>query len=207
MDNKKYLKLWETLYILMICFRKDMGNIYCQSLINFFDSLKFLLPDGRIRYLYIKFMKENPLQLYICNCQKHVKWLVELNNYICSNLNINNINSYTEICKKYDPKKITKNIWGNSVWYFIHYIALNQSKIITRDIGISFKQMMFSLSFLLPCEKCRNHLRTHLQEFPLDDYLITNETLFEWTFILHNIVNKSLKKPIMEYNSARKLYL
>lgn len=220
MDDKNFTKLWDTLYILMRCFNVEMGHPACQSLVSFFKSLEFIIPYANLRYLLSEFMRTNPLDNYMCKCTKHVRWVVALNNYICQYLK-KNPDNFESVCKKYDPSKIDIKTWGNSVWYFIHFTALhlgqNETNIngkpfvretkLTPTVAYSYKQMMYALSFILPCKKCREHLRTHLSEFPIDNYLTTNEKLFEWTVILHNIVNKSLGKKEISLENARKLYV
>jgi hypothetical protein len=199
-------KLWETLFILVRCFRQDLGFAACESLKIFFESLKFILPSSEMRFLVMKFMASNPIEHSICSCLKHVKWTVALNNYVCQNTR-QRPETFEGVCQKYDPAKINKTIWGNSIWYFIHYTALHQPRNIPRDTAFAYKQMITSLSFLLPCKMCRDHLKEHLQDFPIDRYLDTNEKLFEWTVELHNRVNTSLYKPIMSLRDARKLYI
>jgi hypothetical protein len=112
--------------------------------------------------------------------------------------------NFDGVCKKYSPESITKKTWGNSVWYFIHFLAIRQADGTQR---VYYKRMMHSLAFLLPCEMCREHLQSHLRDVPIDGFMSSNERLFEWTVILHNVVNRSLGKPVMGVVEARKLYV
>ena len=204
--TKNFNKLWDALYVLMACFRKDLGEKACKSLETFFKSLTVLLPFYQMREMLKIFMEEYPIEKNICSCLKHVRWTVELHNFMCKHLNINRQDDFDQICKVYDVDKIDKTFWGNRVWFFIHYIALHQPKKIPDNVGYAFKKMMESLSYLLPCSICREHLKNHLLSFPIDSYLDTNESLFEWTVILHNKVNVSLKKKTMTVKDAKPLY-
>lgn len=205
MNDINFNKIWDTLYVLVSCFKpKTLQD--CQAMYTFFEALKFILPDPSMRYLLMNYMILNPIQIKPCSCSEHLKWVAELNNYMCRNMRKTPKDNYDIICKIYNPQNITKTKWGNSVWYFIHYTALNQPNILTNDIALAYKDMMYSLTVLLPCEMCRGHLKQHLQDFPIDNYLRTNESLFEWTFQLHNKVNISLNKPVMNYKDARMLY-
>ena len=200
MDNFK--KLWETLYILAICFKPD-NQLGINALIGFFHELPFVFPDPNISKLIKQFILLNPIEDNICKCKRHVRWLVDLNNYICLNLNTNNKDDYDTICKLYDIKTITKKKWGNSAWFFIHYISLRQD---TSEKIFHFKRFMYYLAFILPCDKCRNHLQSHMLDIPLDSYSSNSKDLFEWTFILHNTVNKSLGKKMISFEEAIHLY-
>ena len=206
MDDTNFNKIWDTLYVLVSCFKPKTFED-CQAMYTFFETLKFILPDPSMRYLLMNYMVYNPIQSKPCSCPEHIRWVAELNTYMCRNMRKTPKDNYDTICKIYNPQKITKTKWGNSVWYFIHYTALNQPNLLTRDIALSYKNMMNSLTVLLPCEMCRGHLKQHLQDFPIDNYLRTNESLFEWTFQLHNKVNISLNKPVMNYKDARMLYI
>lgn len=206
MDETNFRKIWDTLYVLVSCFNPKT-DIECQAMHSFFESLKFILPDPSMRYLLMTFISYNPLDLNGCSAKEHIKWVTSLNNYMCRNMRRSTRDTYDIICKLYDPRNITKKKWGNSVWYFIHYTALHQPNNLTQDIAFHYKHMMITLTYLLPCEICRGHLKQHLQDFPIDNYLRSGETLFEWTFQLHNKVNISLNKPVMTYKDARALYI
>ena len=206
MDDTNFDKIWDTLYVLVTCFKPSTYQD-CQAMYTFFEGLKFILPDSSMRYLLLNFMANTPLEIVPCNTHYRIAWVSALNQYMCRNMRKTPKLDFNEICKTYDPKKITKKRWGNSVWYFIHYTAINQPRNLTYNIAISFKHMMEALTVLLPCQMCRGHLKQHLQDFPIDNYLGTNESLFEWTFQLHNKVNISLKKPVMYYSAARELYV
>ena len=82
------------------------------------------------------------------------------------------------------------SVWGPSFWYVIHTSALYYN---TEDKA-GFKNFINSLVYTLPCKKCRLHLSENLTKLPLDDYLKDNEQMFLWTYLLHDMVNKQLKK-------------
>jgi len=198
-------KLWETLYIIAICFDPSTNKLGTNEMIGFFHELAFIFPDPYISILIKKFILSNPIEDNICKCKTHVKWLVNLNNYICTNLSIDHkTDDYNSVCKKYDIKNISKKKWGNSAWFFIHYIALRQK---TQTNIYHFNKMMYYLAFILPCEKCRNHLQSHLLNFPIDSDVTNGIDLFRWTFNLHNTVNQSLGKKILSFEEAIRIYI
>jgi hypothetical protein len=204
MDEKNFTKLWDSLYIITRCFKPSKQED-CIAFYNFFESFKFLLPNPKLRYLLMVYMDNVPITQ--CDRDFNVRWVIGLNNYMCRFTRTIIQDDYNTICKKYNPSKITKTQWGNSLWYLIHYIAIHQPTILTQEIAYSFKVMMECLTYLLPCDICKGHLKQHLQNFPIYNYLRTNESVFEWTFILHNKVNMSLNKPVLNYKDARDLYI
>jgi hypothetical protein len=97
-----------------------------------------------------------------------------------------------------------KSFWGPSTWCMIHTSAVGYK----REFILSYKQFIYSLPYLLPCEYCRNHLTHNLSVLPLtNNTLKSNRNLFVWTYFLHDLVNKQLHKPSSPpYNLVEKHY-
>ena len=92
--------------------------------------------------------------------------------------------------------RIPPSVWGPTFWLTIHITALAYPKAPTYGDKKAAKEFFESLQFLLPCPICREHLKAHLQKYPITVHLDRNSDLFKWTVILHNEVNKSINKPI-----------
>jgi len=105
---------------------------------------------------------------------------------------------------------MTPEIWGKHLWFSMHFIALAYPRNPSYDQRKNYKQFYENLWKVLPCKKCSVHYRQNLKELPLEDgnkdFLENNKTLFEWTVIMHNIVNKSLGKPQISLEDAEKMY-
>jgi len=102
-----------------------------------------------------------------------------------------------------------KNFWGPAAWRFIHSIAVTY----TPDKAEQFKVMMTTFTDLLPCEICQVNLKEKLKKFPIDQYLKSNETLFFWTYVLHDLVNQAInatnpkiKKVSPPYDQVKSFY-
>lgn len=206
--------VWETLYVIMGCFDVKLGHPACESLMYFFDSLSNTLPVEDQKIYLTNYLKDNPLTNFV-NCKNYnseediksrLKWVLNLKNGYNKSKEIKEHDNLDHIIIIYDPLTITKRFWGNRVWKFLHYHTFYQPSLINTERQYYIKMLMTSLSFLLPCVICRNHLKVHLHEFPISGYLYTNISLFKWSFILHNTVNKSLGKPVLKYEDAVKLY-
>lgn len=90
-----------------------------------------------------------------------------------------------------------KSFWGPSAWCMIHTTATVYSK----ENKHSFINFISSLPFLLPCDVCRTHLQENLKMMPLTDkYLASSDSLFLWSYLLHDTVNKQLGKQSPMYN-------
>lgn len=87
---------------------------------------------------------------------------------------------------------MNKDFWGPPTWCTIHSASAGYSP----ENRLSFKNFMYSLPHLLPCEFCREHLHENLESIPLNDSaLVGSQQLYMWSYYLHDLVNRQLKKP------------
>jgi len=98
------------------------------------------------------------------------------------------------------------SIWGPHLWTGLHYVALGYPGGASATDRAHYKAFYEGLSNVLPCGKCVQHYIQLLKESPIDAYLDTADTLFEWTVIIHNAVNKRLGKKEVSLEQAKTLY-
>ena len=79
------------------------------------------------------------------------------------------------------------SVWGPGTWELIHATSLN--------LPISPSE-----------ETCRLHYINIFKSNPIDEYLISSNHLFYWTWNIHNLVNQNTKNNIMSYDSAIRKY-
>jgi len=96
-----------------------------------------------------------------------------------------------------------KSFWGPSTWSMIHSSTANYKPIYRT----SFKQFIYSLPYLLPCQYCREHLKENLKNLSPENYLYSSEQLFLWSYLLHDKVNRQLGKTSPDYNIVRNHYI
>jgi hypothetical protein len=68
------------------------------------------------------------------------------------------------------------------------------------------KEFYDSLKILIPCPICKEHYNTHIEKYPISPHLDNRNDLFRWTVLLHNEVNKILKKPPFTETQAIQYY-
>jgi hypothetical protein len=96
-----------------------------------------------------------------------------------------------------------RGFWGPSIWNFIHLTAITYKP----TDRLSYKNFIYSLPQLLPCENCCKHLSANLKTLPIDNSLDNSSNLFIWTYNLHDLVNKQLnKKPSPPLNITIEYY-
>jgi hypothetical protein len=94
--------------------------------------------------------------------------------------------------------------WGPNAWYIFHYLGLVNDRDGYSPTIVKFYQIFI---FLLMCQDCRLHgkrfkaLLADLDTTP--EKSARENTLFEYSWILHNMVNARLKKVRMGLEEAR----
>lgn len=94
--------------------------------------------------------------------------------------------------------------WGTHAWAFIESIALTYPVNPTPQEKAEYKEFFLSLQYVLPCPRCRNHFKSNIEKYPLNDALKNRENLIKWVIDVHNEVNKSNGKRVLSYEEARK---
>ena len=85
----------------------------------------------------------------------------------------------------FDPES-----YGKGAFYVYHLMAKNVKN--QKDINaVIYLTRLFAKKF--KCEKCRGHFKKITKKYKVKDYA-TKDKIFEYTVIVHNIVNELLGK-------------
>lgn len=95
---------------------------------------------------------------------------------------------------------ISPRIWGKRQWQSLHYIAFGYPEQPTDEQKQAASNLLYSLQYLLPCEKCRNHYAAYIAEHPPQ---VNSRTEFaQYINTLHNSVNARLGKPQVPFDPS-----
>ena len=98
---------------------------------------------------------------------------------------------------------VPPEIWGSHCWIFIHILTIAYPENPTDSDKKSYRTYFDALSDVLPCKKCRLHMKSHLRKMPLsDDVLSSRKNLIRWGIDFHNIVNYYTGKKMLSYSDA-----
>lgn len=98
-------------------------------------------------------------------------------------------------------------VWGSCLWKTLHIVSLGYSDTPTPEQMINYKTFYENFWKVIPCYACSQNYQRHLIELPLEDgYLSNRKKLFEWTVILHNVVNEELGKKKLTLKEATQYY-
>ncbi len=84
------------------------------------------------------------------------------------------------------------HIWGPSFWCVLHQTALGYPNVPSAEQRAMYGTFFATLGSVLPCGECAASFREHASDIPLHDFLSSRSTLFEWTVMVHNRVNRAL---------------
>jgi len=115
------------------------------------------------------------------------------------------INSSNEVKLPTNPALI-----GPGLWFAIHNMAINAT---TDQLINCFIEFTTQLIINHPCQECRTNGTIYLTNNPIDNYKIYVDEntdrkigMFYWSFLFHNVVNKRLRKPELDWDTAWNLY-
>lgn len=99
------------------------------------------------------------------------------------------------------------NTAGPKLWKSIHNVALLEyPENPSEDDKTYYMNYYKDFWKVIPCLKCSVNYRKNWEELPITSYLESRTQLFEWTVLLHNIVNKELGKKEISLSEALAIY-
>lgn len=97
---------------------------------------------------------------------------------------------------------ITPKEWGPLFWNFLHSIPNN----LTKDNACYFNAMFKKLSYVIPCNVCKEHYDKFRDENKLEMRNITKIKMKKWILQLHNSVNLKLGKKEFTLKESNKVH-
>lgn len=87
-------------------------------------------------------------------------------------------------------------IWGPHVWKAMHFIAAGYPNNPTSANKKNYKRLYKSLGCTLPCGNCAKSYRNYMRQLNIDNFLGSKKKLMYWVYLIHNKVNKKLRKKV-----------
>ncbi|KAJ1806088.1 hypothetical protein LPJ77_003836 [Coemansia sp. RSA 2523] len=93
---------------------------------------------------------------------------------------------------------------GRRTWYLLHVMASRYPEDPAHDEKEAMRSFLFLMSRLYPCGDCAHHFQQHLKKHP--PVVDTRHELEQYLCGMHNVVNKSLKKPVFNCTEVHETY-
>ena len=103
--------------------------------------------------------------------------------------------------QNYNPR-----VWGKSAWTFLHVVALAYPEEPTPLDKDRYKKFFLSLDTVLPCDTCADNFKEHIIKYPIDNYLDSPSSLFEWIISINNEVNKKTNRKLLNVLQMKESY-
>ena len=97
-------------------------------------------------------------------------------------------------------------VWGPKLWFALHTMTFNYPIKPTYQDKRHYHDLFEILKHTIPCDICKQHYREHLQVNPISPHLDSRDSLVRWLVDVHNSVNKSLGKPILNMDQVVEIY-
>jgi hypothetical protein len=99
-------------------------------------------------------------------------------------------------------------VWGPAFWFTLHNGAASYPEKASPVCANHMKGFILGMPFMIPCDKCHDHARAHIEEnyHRLDEIVSGKKHLFNFFVSFHNYVNKRYGKPEMSNEDAYALY-
>ena len=85
-------------------------------------------------------------------------------------------------------------VWGPYFWHTMHFVAEGYPENPTYKNKIEYTQFYKSIIKVLPCKSCSRNFKRHAKKYDIKNYLKSRKRLMKWVYLVHNEVNKELKK-------------
>lgn len=94
---------------------------------------------------------------------------------------------------------------GPGVWFMIHKAA---AEAVNGDSKTFFLETLKFVLTNYPCENCKVHLENYIEKNSLQKYINSGGVeLLRYTWLLHNTVNKRLRKPQITFEKVKNYYI
>ncbi len=104
-------------------------------------------------------------------------------------------------------RNFSANEWGPHFWKTMHYVAHSYPDAPTQKQKKEYERFYKSLMVVLPCSLCRKSYISYYKSLPIKLFMRDRLHLTYWVFIIHQRVNKKLKKCcLLKFKNACKIY-
>lgn len=101
-----------------------------------------------------------------------------------------------------DPK-----YWGKTYWDFIYTVGVSYPEKPTEIDQLKIRQFLDLLTYLLPCENCKDNYEKNLAKYPITSVTVSSRTeLLKWIIQINNEVNIEQSKSLVSMDYILRKY-
>lgn len=189
--------VWKLIHISALSYNPSKKHSY----FSFIYSLPDLLPCEVCRDHLSQNLKNFPLtEEYLQSSDMLFLWTYILHDIVNHQLKKRSP-PFDEIKHHYLQNIHNPQYWGPFYWISLHSFATTYDPYNIQ----SFKKFIYAFPALLP-DYSSNFIQV-MRYLPLtNEYLLSNENLFVWTYHIHNLINQQLNKSSPPFQNIKQFY-
>ena len=90
-------------------------------------------------------------------------------------------------------------VWGPHYWFFINTIAFNYPEHPSDGMKKKYYNFITSLIDFIPNSSVASKFSEILDDYPVEPYLSSRESLLKWVHFIHNKINEKIGKKSIGY--------
>lgn len=92
--------------------------------------------------------------------------------------------------------------WGHHEWESMQFKAFGSPEIFTDETKKLYTAFYETNVQIIPCSMCQGAFGKMMKYIPIEDYLDSRDGLCFWIFMMHNLVNRKLEKPLEIFSNV-----
>lgn len=201
--------IWQVIHSIASVYNPDQSgnNVSYQNkkirrtFITFLQSIGDMLPvDDFSDKFKVELNNSIPTDIELSNNVKLLQWSYRFEVAV-SGTSL----PFERFIEKYTD--IPKSFWAHPTWRLIHIFPTLYPATYSQRAATAYINFMESLAYVIPCPICSGHLKANLKAFPLTkEHLQSRNSLFMWSYLLHERVNRQLNNKSISLEFAKRLY-
>ena len=99
-----------------------------------------------------------------------------------------------------------KSVWGPIVWSALHSLSIHIKEDSFASIKDELIDIIYKICSNLPCPSCASHSTSLLKRYRVKQRVKTKQDLIRILCVIHNEVNKRLKKQVVDVEECIRLH-
>jgi hypothetical protein len=102
---------------------------------------------------------------------------------------------------------LKSSLWGPTIWNTLHILSLGYPIQPTTKQKKTYRNLLKSLKYILPCKKCRTNIKKNLKkiDYKNEIHYKNRKNFVHLIYHLHNMVNEKTGRQIEGFSKIEEL--
>ncbi len=102
--------------------------------------------------------------------------------------------------------RLNPQVWGPHFWFFLHTVALTYPDVPTETYKKKYYDFFYMLPLFLPDPAIAKRWGEWTEQYPVQPYLGSRDSLIRWVNYMHNRANRELGKDTVPLEESLRRY-